>query len=206
MAGLDNLKKASSANPFVPKKINIGEPTDNPIAEPVTKAPEKKESTNEAKPKEESKPQPMVKTDKKEQNPIKEVKKPQKSSGSKVVESSANQKKSKNEGTSPFTAKFLEPTDREFFNACCTIKKMAKWEYLSYLINNDSNVKFDRNDELHMLVKNTAPTALINATTPVTPEDKEKMIIQAAMHGFKTPGAYIAYLARKERMNTPGWN
>ena len=200
MAGLDNLKKASSTNPFVPKKINIGEPTDNPIAEPVKKAPEKKESTTTTKIKDEPKvAQPVEKVNK-------EVKKQQKSSNAGAVESSTNQKKSKNEGTSPFTAKFLDATDREFFNACCTIKKMAKWEYLSYLISNDSNVEFDRNDELHMLVKGTAPTALINATTPVTPEDKEKMIMQAAMHGFKTPGAYIAYLARKERMNTPGWN
>ena len=33
MAGLDKLKKASNEMPFAPKKINIGEPTVNPIAE-----------------------------------------------------------------------------------------------------------------------------------------------------------------------------
>lgn len=197
MAGLDNLKKASSSNPFVPKKINIGEPTDNPIAEPAE---------NKTQVKEESKPQIKETSKTKEIEFVKEPRKPVKSSASKSVDSNVNQKKSKNEGTSPFTAKFLEPIDREFFNAICIIKKMAKWEYLSYLISNDSNVQFDRNDELHTLIKNTAPTALINATTPVTPDDKEKMLMQAAMHGFKTPGAYVAYLARKERMNTPGWN
>ena len=55
-------------------------------------------------------------------------------------------------------------------------------------------------------MKDTKPSKLINATTPVTPEYKEKMLTQAAMHGFRTPGAYVAYLVRKERLNTPGWN
>ena len=212
MAGLDKLKKASNEMPFTPKKINIGEPTSNPIAEtkkdevknePVTieKAPTPV-TTKIEKPKNKTKDSMNPIDEKKDKKTTASVK----STKIEVVDTNANFKKSKNEGTTPFTAKFLDSTDREFFNSFCVIKNMDKWEYLQYLINNNINEEYDRNDELHTLVKDTKPSKLINATTPVTPEDKEKMLTQAAMHGFRTPGAYVAYLVRKERLNTPGWN
>ncbi len=207
----DKLRSAQNQQrPHILPKREVAPPTKTVLAdeaEIIKEEPAKPEIKVEIKA-EEKAPEIEVKVEPKKvavDVPVKKEQSPKKSTPTKdkmVV----TERKSINEGTSHISVKFADRTDQVFFNSISVIKGFNKWQLLEYLINNDAGFDFNRDDELHTEIRNMSNYTMIVGTLPITPEGKEKLVTQSALHGFKSIGSYVAYLVKKERLQTPGWN
>ncbi|SOC16359.1 hypothetical protein [Pseudobutyrivibrio ruminis] len=195
MSKADLLLKAQNSKRTLPKRDAL----------PPTKTVLSDESTIIEKPTiQEEKPAPEAKPEKKEPSVKSEQPKKETTKKKNTSESKPEKKVSKNEGTINITVKYFEALDQEFFNAQATLKGKAKWQYLQILVEKDMKEKIDRTDDLHKEIKFMESSKPGNL--PVTEETKQNLIKQAAMHSFSGVAPYVAYLVRKERLATPGWN
>ena len=195
MSKADLLLKAQNAKRTLPKRDAL----------PPTKTVLSDEPTIVETPKKiEEKPAPAPKEEKKEQEVKIEAPKKEAPKKKAISETKTEKKVSKNEGTTNITVKYFEALDQEFFNAQATLKGKAKWQYLDLLVEKDMKDSIDRADELHKEIKFMESSKPGNL--PVTEETKANLIRQAAMHSFSGVAPYVAYLVRKERLQTPGWN
>ena len=195
MSKADLLLKAQNSKRTLPKRDALP-PTKTVLSDESTiiETPKKPEEKLAVEPKVEKKESP-IKTDAPKKEPTK--KKP-------VSETKKEKKTSKNEGTTNITVKYFEALDQEFFNAQATLKGKAKWQYLDLLVEKDMKETINRTDDLHKEIKFMESSKPGNL--PVTEETKASLIRQAAMHSFSGVAPYVAYLVRKERLQTPGWN
>lgn len=195
MSKADLLLKAQNSKRTLPKRDAL----------PPTKTVLSDESTIIENPTiQEEKPAPEAKPEKKEPSVKSELPKKETTKKKNTSESKPEKKVSKNEGTINITVKYFEALDQEFFNAQATLKGKAKWQYLQILVEKDMKEKIDRSDDLHKEIKFMESSKPGNL--PVTEETKQNLIKQAAMHSFSGVAPYVAYLVRKERLATPGWN
>jgi hypothetical protein len=191
----DLLLKAQNSKRTLPKREAL----------PPTKTVLSDESTILEKPEnKEEKPAPVAKPEKKEPAAKSESTKKEAPKKKTATDTKTEKKISKNEGTINITVKYFEALDQEFFNAQATLKGKAKWQYLEMLVDKDQKEKIDRTDDLHKDIKFMESSKPGNL--PVTEETKQNLIRQAAMHSFSGVAPYVAYLVRKERLSTPGWN
>ena len=195
MSKADLLLKAQNSKRTLPKREAL----------PPTKTVLSDESTILEKPEnKEEKPAPVAKPEKKEPAAKSESTKKEAPRKKTATDIKTEKKISKNEGTINITVKYFEALDQEFFNAQATLKGKAKWQYLEMLVEKDQKEKIDRTDDLHKDIKFMESSKPGNL--PVTEETKQNLIRQAAMHSFSGVAPYVAYLVRKERLSTPGWN
>ncbi len=195
MSKADLLLKAQNSKRTLPKREAL----------PPTKTVLSDESTILEKPENnEEKPAPVAKPEKKEPAAKSESTKKEAPKKKTSTDTKTEKKISKNEGTINITVKYFEALDQEFFNAQATLKGKAKWQYLEMLVDKDQKEKIDRTDDLHKDIKFMESSKPGNL--PVTEETKQNLIRQAAMHSFSGVAPYVAYLVRKERLSTPGWN
>lgn len=195
MSKADLLLKAQNSKRTLPKRDAL----------PPTKTVLSDESTiieTPKKPEEKPAVEPIV--EKKEQTVKTEAPKKEPTKKKPVSETKKEKKTSKNEGTTNITVKYFEALDQEFFNAQATLKGKAKWQYLDLLVEKDMKETINRTDDLHKEIKFMESSKPGNL--PVTEETKASLIRQAAMHSFSGVAPYVAYLVRKERLQTPGWN
>lgn len=195
MSKADLLLKAQNSKRTLPKRDALP-PTKTVLSDEPTiiETPQKPEEKPAVEPKVEKKEAP-VKTEAPKKEPTKKKT---------VAETKTEKKTSKNEGTTNITVKYFEALDQEFFNAQATLKGKAKWQYLDLLVEKDMKDTINRTDDLHKEIKFMESSKPGNL--PVTEETKTNLIRQAAMHSFSGVAPYVAYLVRKERLQTPGWN
>ena len=195
MSKADLLLKAQNSKRTLPKRDALP-PTKTVLSDESTiiETPSKKEEKPVEEPNVEKKEAP-VKAEAPKKEPAKKKT---------VAESKTEKKTSKNEGTTNITVKYFEALDQEFFNAQATLKGKAKWQYLDLLVEKDMKETINRTDDLHKEIKFMESSKPGNL--PVTEETKATLIRQAAMHSFSGVAPYVAYLVRKERLQTPGWN